>query len=152
MDPRRPRICLNMIVKNEAPVIDPCLESVKTFVDHWVIVDTGSSDGTESLVRKQCSALPGSLHERPWRHFERNRNEALALAQREISAADYVFFIDADDVLVIGPDWQAPQLSADAYHLECHDAGLVYARTALVAARLAWRWQGVVHEVLQCDT
>ena len=38
-----PRICLNMIVKNEAPVIERCLASVRPWVDYWVIVDTGST-------------------------------------------------------------------------------------------------------------
>ncbi len=152
MDPRRPRICLNMIVKDEAPVIGRCLESLKTFVDHWVVVDTGSTDGTQDLVRQHLGTLPGSLHERPWRHFEHNRNEALALAHSAIGATDCVFFIDADETLVLPPHWQRPALTADAYHLSCHYAGLVYARTALVAARLAWRWQGVVHEALHCDS
>lgn len=152
MDTRRPRICLNMIVKNEAPVIGRCLDSLKAFVDHWVVVDTGSNDGTQDLVRQHLGALPGSLHERPWRHFEHNRNEALALAQSEIGATDYVFFIDADETLVLPPNWQRPALKADAYHLTCHYGGVVYARTAIVAARLAWRWQGVVHEALYCDS
>lgn len=145
------RICLNMIVKDEAPVIGRCLASVRPFIDHWVIVDTGSSDGTQALVQQHLAGLPGRLHERPWRHFEHNRNEALALARGEIDAADWVFFIDADETLVLAPGWQRPPLQADAYHLDCHYAGLVYARTALVAARLPWRWEGVVHEALACE-
>ena len=36
-------LCLNMIVKNEAHVIRRCLDSVRPFVSHWVIVDTGST-------------------------------------------------------------------------------------------------------------
>ena len=43
-------ICLNMIVKNEAPVIGRCLASVLPFVDRWVIVDTGSTDGTQVVT------------------------------------------------------------------------------------------------------
>jgi glycosyltransferase involved in cell wall biosynthesis len=145
-----PRICLNMIVKDEAPVIGRCLAALRNFVDHWVIVDTGSSDGTQALVRQHMNGMPGSLHQRPWRHFEHNRNEALDLALRELRPADYMFFIDADETLVLAPDWQRPPLSADAYQLACHYDGLVYARTALVAARLPWRWRGVVHEALDC--
>ena len=41
-----------MIVKNEAHVIKRCLGSVKPWIDHWTIVDTGSNDGTQSLVRE----------------------------------------------------------------------------------------------------
>lgn len=39
-----PSICLNMIIKNEAPVIDRCLASVKPWIDRWVIVGAGSTD------------------------------------------------------------------------------------------------------------
>ena len=47
-----PTICLNMIVKNESRVIKRCLESVKGFIDYWVIVDTGSEDGTQDMIKK----------------------------------------------------------------------------------------------------
>lgn len=150
MDAKRPRICLNMIVKDESPVIGRCLDSVLPFIDHWVIVDTGSNDNTRKLVAQHLAALPGTLHERPWRNFAHNRNEALELARRELDAADYVFFIDADEKLVLPPGWRRPALVADAYKLPCHYEGLLYSRTALIAARLPWRWQGVVHEVLDC--
>ena len=43
-------VCLNMIVRNESSVIQRCLDSVKGFIDYWVIVDTGSIDGTQKIV------------------------------------------------------------------------------------------------------
>ena len=49
-------ICLNMIVKNEAPVIRRCLDSVRSLIDTWVIVDTGSSDGTQQIIRELLAA------------------------------------------------------------------------------------------------
>jgi glycosyltransferase involved in cell wall biosynthesis len=141
-------ICLNMIVKDEAPVIARCLDSVAPFIDSWVIVDTGSSDGTPDLVRERLRAKPGVLHERPWRNFGENRNEALALAA---GAADYLLFIDADETLAMLSAAAPTDLTADGYYLTCEYAGTTYGRCALVAARLPWRWQGVVHEFLACD-
>jgi hypothetical protein len=32
-----PSICLNMIIKNEAPVIERCLASVKPWIDRWYL-------------------------------------------------------------------------------------------------------------------
>jgi len=46
-DPNQPTICLTMIVKNEAQVIRRCIDSVRRFISYWVIVDTGSTDGTQ---------------------------------------------------------------------------------------------------------
>jgi hypothetical protein len=141
-------ICLNMIVKNEAAVIDRCLASVLPFIDRWVVVDTGSTDGTQERVRARLSSLPGELYERPWKDFGHNRTEAVALAA---GAADYLFFIDADETLELPAGFGRPPLTTDGYHLCCEYAGTTYLRCALVASRLPWRWEGVVHECLTCD-
>jgi glycosyltransferase involved in cell wall biosynthesis len=91
-------VCLNMIVKNEAPVIRRCLDSVRPIIDHWVIVDTGSTDGTQDIIREHLKDVPGELHERPWKDFAHNRSEALALAR---PLGGYSLIIDADDTLEI---------------------------------------------------
>lgn len=142
------RICLNMIVKNEAAVITRCLATVKPFVDYWVIVDTGSTDGTQDVVRKFMTGVPGELHERPWKNFAHNRNEALTLAR---SRGEYVLFIDADESLRMPAGFHWPALSADGYQLRCDYNGWDYLRNALIATRLPWRWEGVLHEFLTCD-
>jgi glycosyltransferase involved in cell wall biosynthesis len=77
---RQPTVCLSMIVKNEAHVIERCLASARPLVSAFAIVDTGSTDGTQERVRELMRDLPGEVHERPWRDFASNRNEALALA------------------------------------------------------------------------
>ena len=147
--PRRvSTICLNMIVKNEAPVIARCLASVLPFIDTWTIVDTGSTDGTQSIIRELACSKPGELHERPWVSFGHNRNEALELARGK---ADYVFFIDADETLRLPSSFALPALDGDAYYISCEYAGTIYSRCALVSSALQWRWEGVVHEYLTCD-
>src|ERR1700690_3071737 len=111
-------ICLNMIVKNEAPVIRRCLDSVRPLIGYWVIVDTGSTDGTQDIIREHLRNLPGELHERPWRDFAHNRSEALALAHGK---SDYTLIIDADDTLVIPSNGALPALTADSYTAEIAD-------------------------------
>jgi len=54
-----------MIVKNESRVITRCLDSVLPVIDYWVIVDTGSKDGTQEIIKKHLKNIPGKLYERP---------------------------------------------------------------------------------------
>ena len=146
--PEKKKVCLNMIVKNESHVITRCLESVKPFIDYWVIVDTGSTDGTQQVIKNFMKGIPGELFERPWKNFEHNRNEALDLAR---SKANYVLIMDADDFLKAPPGYKLPELTAGSYQMEIHYGGMTYARHQLIKMSLPWKWQGVVHEVLTCD-
>ena len=141
-------VCLNMIVKNEAPVIARCLASVRPLIDSWVIVDTGSTDGTQEIVREVLADLPGELIERPWRDFGSNRTEALQLAR---GRADYVFVIDADEVVELDPDFRLPRLTADAYLVTIALDGWTYPRRQLVRDALPWRYEGVLHEYIVCE-
>lgn len=138
-------ICLNMIVKDEAPVIERCLFALKPHIDFWVIVDTGSTDGTQDLIRRYLADIPGELHERPWVDFGHNRTEAIRLARGK---ADYILIMDADNILRTPPDWRWPELSADGYELNLLSAGVQYRQRLLVSDRLPWHWVGVVHEYL----
>jgi glycosyltransferase involved in cell wall biosynthesis len=144
----RQTVCLNMIVKNEAPVIARCLASLRPIIDYWVIVDTGSTDGTQDQIRTLMADLPGELHERPWRDFAHNRTEALELARPH---GEYVLIIDADDVLEFEPQFKMPALEADSYMLRIADTSIAYNRTQIVRAALPWRWRGVLHEFLTCE-
>ena len=141
-------VCLNMIVKNEAEVIRRCLDSVRPVIDRWVIVDTGSTDGTQDIIREHLRDLPGDLHERPWRDFAHNRSEALELARGK---GDYTLIIDADDTLEIAPGVGLPALTVDSYMLRINDTAIVYQRPQLVRSALPWRYEGVLHEYLTCD-
>jgi tetratricopeptide (TPR) repeat protein len=145
----RPAICLNMIVRNEAHVVGEVLDMVAPYITSWVIVDTGSDDGTQDVIRRHLAGLgiPGELYQRPWRNFGHNRSEALTLAQGH---GDYVWVIDADDRVVGTPDFD--RLSADVYRLHYEkNNGLTYWRPQLFRDGLGWRYEGVVHEYPVCD-
>lgn len=144
-NPAQARVCLSMIVKNEARVIARCLASVAPLLTDWVVVDTGSTDGTQDIVREALRSLPGQLHERPWRDFATNRNEALELAA---DRGEYVLVVDADDVIELEKAFKLPALTADAYELVISDAGTSYRRKHLFRSGRGFRYVGVLHEVL----
>lgn len=134
-----------MIVKDESPVIKRCLASVKPLIDYWVIVDTGSKDGTQDLILSFMEDIPGELHERPWVNFAHNRNEAIALAKNK---GDYLLFIDADEILSFPEDFKWPSLDKDYYQFPILFSGTSYKRTSLVNNHLHWQWEGVLHEYI----
>ena len=142
------RICLSMIVKNEAPVIERCLASVRPHIHSWAISDTGSTDGTQDIIRRAMDGLPGELIERPWVDFAHNRNEALALARKH---GDRALVIDADEILEVAPDAAVPSPDAPGHLFEFLFNETRYHRVALVRLDRDWRWEGVLHEVLVSD-
>jgi glycosyltransferase involved in cell wall biosynthesis len=141
-------VCLAMIVKNEAHVLARCLASLKPLIDAWVIVDTGSTDGTQDVARAALAGVPGEVHERPWVDFAHNRNEALALARAK---ADYLLVMDADDLLEVPIGYRLPALTADAYRVRIEYQGTTYHRIQLFRANIDYRYVGVLHEVLISD-
>ena len=136
-----------MIVKNESKVIERCLETVKPLIDYWVIVDTGSTDGTQKIIKQFMKGIPGELHERPWVDFAHNRNEALQLAKNK---SDYILRIDADEQLIFSKEFVKPKLNKDFYYITTKHAGNTYSRNQLIKASLNWKWVGVLHEYLGC--
>jgi len=108
-----------------------------------VIVDTGSTDGTQDIIREFMEDVPGELHERPWLNFAHNRNEAMWLAKLK---GDYLLFIDADEVLKFSDHFVCPYLDKDSYYIMTRLAGTEYVRLQLINNHLNWRWIGVLHE------
>ena len=137
------KICLNMIVKDESNIIKRGLATTKPMIDYWVIVDTGSKDGTQEIIKEFMKDIPGELHERPWKNFEHNRNQALELAKGK---ADYILFMDADETIDLSPDFKMPELKMDSYDSIIKDAGSQYNRILLIKDGLDWKWHGVLHE------
>src|SRR5271165_5450892 len=101
-------IGLCMIVKNETKIIRRCLQSTLPLVDYILVVDTGSTDGTQQIIRDFLTEhkVKGEVIEEPWRDFAYNRSFALARL-REVEGVDYAMIIDADDTLEIDAGFDA---------------------------------------------
>lgn len=85
-------ISLSMIVKNEENTLERCLQSVRDIVDEIIIVDTGSTDRTKEVAGKWTP----HVFDFTWIHdFSAARNFSFTKA-----TMDYIFWLDADDVLL----------------------------------------------------
>jgi glycosyltransferase involved in cell wall biosynthesis len=137
---------LCMIVKNEAHIIERCLMSVRQVISHWTIVDTGSMDGTQDVIRNSriLKGVPGELHERPWKDFASNRNESIELATGKTS---HVLVIDADDIMELAENFKMPRLVEDAYMLTVIYGDDTHSRVHIFRPEI-YRYVGVLHEYL----
>ncbi|MEN1729320.1 MAG: glycosyltransferase [Pseudomonadota bacterium] len=151
MNSERPLdVCLVMIVRNEAHVIQRCLDSVRSLITRWCIVDTGSSDDTAQLIQETLKDLPGELHHRPWVDFGHNRSESLALARDQ---GDWLLLIDADEELVISEDFTPPSDSRiHAWQIKQKPGGETeFYLPRLLRSDHPWRFEAVLHEYLASD-
>lgn len=144
-----PGICLNMIVKDEARILERCLASVAPWINHYVIADTGSRDGTPDLVTRFFKErdVPGEVVHLPFENFEQARNGALEAARASKDEFDYILLTDADMELVVEDDAFRDQLKEPA-HLVRQVAGIEYDNIRFVSRHLDARYVGVTHEFL----
>lgn len=84
-------LSLSMIVRNEEARLEACLNSVKSFVDEMVVVDTGSTDTTVAIAE----AAGARVEHLSWSgDFAPARNAALGFVK-----GDWVLTLDADEQL-----------------------------------------------------
>lgn len=145
-------VCLNGIVRDEAAVIARGLESVRDHIDSWVLVDTGSKDGTQDIIREVMKSVPGVLHERPWVNQQHNRNEALQLARDY--GCDYTLTLDADELFCQDEDFCWPDLSFDQHDLmiTMPNSGLQWAHPRLLSTKRPWEWKGEADPFMFVDS
>ena len=147
-------IGLVMIVRDEAAIIERCLDSVRPLIDFALIEDTGSKDGTQAIVRNwlEREDLPGEVYDNPWRDFASNRNHVLAKLRDDHSELDYALMMDADDQVVLndGLDIAAfkRNLKLDAYLVPMRIHENHHARMQICRNRHGFTYRGIVHEVL----
>lgn len=147
-------IGLCMIVKNEAKVILKCLASALPIVDYVLVIDTGSADGTQDLIRSFLTMhdVDGAVIDEPWRDFAYNRTFALERL-REVETVDYAMIIDADDIVVQDPDFDPIEFKSkmehDLYDVEVSHGGISFYRPQICRNRLPFTFKGVLHEYLE---
>lgn len=148
----RDTVSVVTIALNEAHRMEDCARSIQ-WVDEWIVVDSGSSDGTRELAQR----LGARVYERPFDDFSNQWNYAA-----EQASSDWVFVLAADERVSQG-------LRAEIEHiLRNPDGPSCYAmprRNILFGRWLRYggqypdwslrlfrrgtaRWEGAVHEQL----
>jgi glycosyltransferase involved in cell wall biosynthesis len=152
MNQEKYQLGLSMIVKDEHHVIERLLESVYKHIDYWVIVDTGSTDGTQEIIRKffKDKDVPGELIETPWVDFSTCRNIALQAVEEK---CNWGFWIDADEEFIPQPGFNMNIVIANASSLDTVSVPtkygpIDYTRKSIWKCGRNFKWEGPIHEIL----
>ena len=148
-----PKLCLNMIVKNESKIITRLFDSLKDIIDCYCICDTGSTDNTVELIEEYFNSrkIPGKVIKEPFKNFEYNRTFALQACKTQ--DADYILLLDADMVLKKGPDFDTIKFKlnlnkSDVFYLFQGSESFYYKNARIVKNQLEVKYWGVTHEVI----
>ena len=78
-----------LIVRDEEKLLPGCLDSIRSWVDEIIVVDTGSNDKTVSIAM----SYGAKVFNQQWEgDFAKHRNYSMAQA-----SSDWIFIIDADE-------------------------------------------------------
>ena len=115
------KLALNFICKDESHVIGKMLESAKNVADLIVVNDTGSTDGTQDIIKKfgADNNIPTYVFERPFDDFEKSRNHAMQKLRDVVQELGWDankvhgYWFDCDETLVIDSKFNKDQFVND---------------------------------------
>ncbi|MHB8209527.1 glycosyltransferase family 2 protein [Mucilaginibacter sp.] len=102
-------VSIVIITRNQAQILDECLDKAKLITDDIVIIDNGNTDNQDNAYVKGCRAFKKS-----WDGYGANKNKGISVAKY-----DWVLSIDADEV----PD---DELIAALHELDYTNPKVVY--------------------------
>ena len=161
----RPLLALVAIVKDEARSIRALLESVRGVADHVTILDTGSTDGTQDVIREVFAGRESLdyLREEPFAAFDKisdrriidfaaTRNRVLDLEAAREDAAEFTLMLSGDEVLVGGAELRAfleakRESSEDAYCVTMQSGGVSWPFPRVLRTGSGRRYVFPIHEV-----
>lgn len=97
------RICLAMIIKNHADVIEKSLESLREFVDYYVICDLNSSDGSVKVIENffKKYKIKGEIYKLKEDEISNNAGKNRTLCMKLARGkGDYLLLMNPNEKLV----------------------------------------------------
>lgn len=141
-------ICI--MVKNGGDTFERVLRENMKFADCWTILDTGSTDGTQEVVRKVLKSCRYTLVEEPFINFRDSRNRCLDLAG---TVCKFNFMID--DTYLLHGDIRSflHEVRGDSYSssfdILIQDDNILYPSNRIIPSASGLRYIYKIHEIIQ---
>lgn len=139
-----------MIVKDAGPLFEKVLQNNLHNIDRWTILDTGSTDGTQEVIKRVLACKKGRLYEEPFVNFRESRNRCLDLAGKNCK---YNMMLD-DTYVVEGKlrnflNTIRSDQFADSYSLIIRSDDVEYSSNRITKSANGLRYIFKIHEVIQ---
>ncbi len=159
------KICLAMVVANERPVIERCLDSVSNLIDQVCISINGDEDGTLKCIEEwgERNQIPITVWFDPWNGYGPNKTRNLLKVRTELET-EYILFLDADEVFVTDPEnplsyptkQEAEKLvveldakpKTDVFYMNTYYGEYIYNRWQVIRNNQVWIWHLPYQELL----
>jgi glycosyltransferase involved in cell wall biosynthesis len=143
-------ICLCMIVKNAGSLFEQVLTENLPHFDEWCILDTGSTDGTQDVIKRVLSSKYGALYEEPFINFRDSRNRCL-----ELAGTSCKFLLMLDDTYVVQGQLRGflEKVRGDQFSesfcicIQSHDSE--YFSNRILKSSNKLRYKYTIHEVVE---
>jgi hypothetical protein len=142
-------ICLAMIVKDAGPDFENVLTENLPFFDRWCILDTGSTDGTQEIIKRVLKDKKGTLYSEPFVDFKVSRNRCLDLAG---TTCDFICTLD--DTYVLKGDLRKfltevrGDTVSDSFSLLIQSDDSEYYSNRIIKSKTGLRYIHTIHEVI----
>lgn len=143
---------LLIMVKDAGDGFREVLRANIPHIDHWTILDTGSTDNTIAIIKEELKDVPGKLYQEPFINFRDSRNRLLDLAGKK-----FAFNIMLDDTYVLQGrirEFLTVARGDDEFmslSINIKDSDIMYSSNRITKPENCLKYVYTIHEIIETN-